>query len=151
MIVCKFSFTLLLASLFTIGLAQQSPDTIPVVMTNDLRSNYFFPGAKETQLYGEGNILKNIPGNIVSFRIKKFTCGPGLSDLYIFYGINQKGERIIIFDSDFDRDLKNETPYIFGHDVLYRKDSVKHIIDSIPAVEIKHAGIPSIFLKPSVF
>lgn len=151
MIVCKFSFTLLLASLFTIGLAQQSPDTIPVVMTNDLRSNYFLPRAQGTQLYRDGNILKNIPENIVTFRIKKISYDPGLSDLHIFYGINQKGERIIIFDSDFDRDLKNETPYIFGHDVLYKKDSVRHIIDSIPAVEIKYAGIPSVFLKPSVF
>lgn len=147
----KFSFTLLLLSLFFIGLAQQRPDTIPVVMKNDLRSNYFLPRVQNTQLYRGGNILRNIPENIVTFRIKKMSYDPGLSDFYIFYGINQKGERIIIFDSDFDGDLKNETIYIFGQDASYKRDSVKQILEAISPTEIKYPGLPSIFLKPSVF
>lgn len=147
----KFSFTLLMLSLFFIGLAQQRPDTIPVVMKNDLRSNYFLPRVQNTQLYRGGNILRNIPENIVTFRIKKMSYDPGLSDFYIFYGINQKGERIIIFDSDFDGDLKNETIYTFGQDVSYKRDSVKQILEAISPTEIKYPGLPSIFLKPSVF
>ncbi|MCC6286779.1 MAG: TlpA family protein disulfide reductase [Chitinophagaceae bacterium] len=151
MIVCKFSFTLLLASLFTIGFAQQSPHTIPVVMTNDVGSGPFLPWAGETQLYKGENFFRNMPENIVSFRIKKISDDPGLPELYIFYGINRENERVVIFDADFDKDLKNETKYIFGQDVSYKKDSVRHLIDSIPPVEIRYPGIPSIFLKPSVF
>lgn len=151
MIAHRLFFLLFFTSFFATVFAQRKPDRIPIVMTNDVGSSFLLPIAKETQLYKGENNLMNIPGDIVDYRIKKITYDSSLSDLFVFYGISEDGKRIIIFDSDFDRDLKNETKYIFGHDVFYKRDSVRHITDSIPAVEIKYAGIPSIFLKPVVF
>lgn len=130
---------------------QQQPDTIPVVMINEVKDNVFSGVATETNLTDTKIVLKSLPAHITKFRIKKLSLDSSLQDLYVFYGLNQANKRIVIFDSDFDGDLKNEINYVFEADVTYRRDIVRTIMDSIPPVEIKYPGMSSIFFKPSVF
>lgn len=120
-------------------------------MKNELGYNVFGYRVYHTKLATQGVALKNIPESTADYRIKSFFLDSSLSYLHIFYGLTSIGQRMVIFDSDFDGDLKNETIYLFGKDVSYKSDSVNHIIDSVAPVEIKYPGTPSVFLKPSVF
>lgn len=145
-------FLLFFLSLSAISYCQQNRDTIGVNMGKSQPNYSFFPiESMLTHLSSEKIILKNTPGNIINFKIKERIFDSISPTLKIFYGIDSLKNYIIILDSDFDGDLKNEMVYTLPESVKTNKDSAKKIIDGLNPVEIKLSNGRTLALKPSIF
>ena len=89
--------------------------------------------------------------DVSDFKIKELILRPNSEKLFILYGLTKANKRIIIFDSNFDRDFSKEKEYLFDFDITYDKQKEKAIVDTTSLTEIKFPNTPSIFVKPDIF
>src|SRR5690554_5078381 len=142
-----FIFFFLLLSID--GLAQQT--TLVDLKTTD---GLVFRGSRAiTWLAPDSVGLQHIPPDIKNYKIKEHSFSKELPSLRIFYGITDDGRRQVIFDTDFDGDLRGEYVYTFDGDIQsnqqIREDSTMR---TIPAVKVRYPGMEGeILLKPVVF
>jgi hypothetical protein len=61
---------------------------------------------------------------------------PSAEKLFIFYGVTKAIKRIIIFDSNFDRDFSKEKEYLFDYDITYDRQKEKAVVDTTSLTEI---------------
>ncbi|MDQ6763023.1 MAG: TlpA family protein disulfide reductase [Bacteroidota bacterium] len=123
---------------------------LKVALENREEASPFTPSRYGTKLSAD-SMFTGIPDNIVKYRVKELALEPGNEKLYILYGITKPNKRVVIFDSNFDKDFSKEKGYLFDYDVNYNREKEKFIVDTTSAAEIKLPGAPSIFLKPDIF
>ncbi|MCO5240206.1 MAG: TlpA family protein disulfide reductase [Chitinophagaceae bacterium] len=130
----------------------QQQDTVAVpLFTVIADSSIFGRRTMGTSASDQSIRLKNIPSDIVDYRIRTRTIDISLPNLHILYGRRADRKRIVIFDSNFDNDLTGETIYVFGSDNSCQEEVYKKVRDSIAPVKIKYPGLSSFFFKPSIY
>lgn len=148
--ILRIRFLLLLVC--SVDATAQAQDTIPVVMSNMVAdSTVFGRRIVNTSMADRKITLKNIPGNIVDFRIKRRSLAAGLPDLHILHGKRTDGKRVVIIDSNFDDDMENEIIYVFEPDNSCQPGISSKVIDSIAPAEIRYPGLSPVFFKPSIY
>ena len=125
--------------------------TIKVLLKNVIESQPFYPNQTSTKISGNSIGFEGIPLDVRDFKIKELVLRPGSEKLFIFYGLTTANKRIIIFDSNFDKDFSKETEYLFDNDITYDKQKAKAVVNTTSSTEIKFPNAPSIFIKPDIF
>src|SRR5690606_5924853 len=100
--------------LFPLSISAQHSIVVDLKTTDSLA----FRGSRViTWLAPDSVGLYHVPADIESYKIKEHSFSPELPPLRIFYGITGAGKRRVIFDTDFDGDLKGEYVYTFDGDI----------------------------------
>lgn len=141
-----FLFALIIQA---ITVAQQVK-TIPVALTNFIGSEPFFTNRNFT-LVSDSIGFKGIPTDLKEYKIKQLQLRPSDDQLFILYGLTTSNQRLVLFDSDFDKDFSKEKPYLFDNDIRYNKTKERAVIDTTSAVEIIYPGALPFFVKLDLF
>ncbi|WP_140937581.1 TlpA family protein disulfide reductase [Sphingobacterium lumbrici] len=139
--------------LYFFPLTALAQDSIVVKLTN-LTDSLVFSGSRTVTWIAPDSVkLSNIPTDIESYKVKIHSFSNELPPLMIFYGVTNSGKRQVIFDTDFDRDLKDEYVYTFDSDIQSnQKEREDSTMRAIPAIQVKYPGMEKeILLKPVVF
>jgi hypothetical protein len=137
--------------LFPLLVIGQQLGKIEVYLSNVSGSEPFYLKIKSTKVSNNDTIFKGIPSDIIDCKIKELTLNQTGQKLYVFYGLTKGKKRIIIFDSNFDKDFSGEKNYQFDQDIKYDKAKEKSVLDSTSLVEIKLTNSNSLFVKPDVY
>ncbi len=146
----RFLFVLVLVYTQSSAISQIN-QTIVVPLTTVGGSEPFYPSQSPTRLSDSSLKFKGIPNGLKQYKIKERSLLQTTEKLYVLYGLNELGKRLILFDTNFDGDFSNEAPYLFDQDLHYDKSKAKAIEDTTRSVEIRLPNAPSIFIKPIIY
>jgi thiol-disulfide isomerase/thioredoxin len=105
---------------------------------------------RSTDLSADSTGFTGMPPGLKDYKIKALSLRPSDDKLFIFYGISESGKRVIIFDSNFDKNFSKEKTYVYEYDIRYNKALEKAIIDTTSFVALNFPNSQPIFVKPNI-
>lgn len=145
------TFALFALLLFSFLAVAQKTSMIAVPLLNK-KGNEPFYSSRTLTLLSDTSGFAGIPSGLKEYKIKELTLRPSANKLFVLYGITAANERMIVFDTDFNKSFSGEKVYLFENDNRYDREKEKQVMDTTSEAGILLPGTSQpVFLKPSVY